>query len=167
MVGASSMNVKQLALDAAEKREAGDVTAAFDLFLQAATLGDAGAAFSVGYMYDVGLGVAKDLNQALFWYRRAWRGKQHCAGNNIALLYVELGQRRQALLWWRKAIAQGDRDAAVTLAKFLLQTAGGRNVHKQVVDLLKVAASKQEWTEITPAGKEEAEALLLALTRSR
>lgn len=155
------MDAQQLFFEADQKWDAGEATAAFDLFLQAAALGHSGAALNVGYMYDVGEGVEKDLTKALLWYKRALKNKDLTACNNIALLYVELGQRRRALLWWRKAIAHGDNDAALELAKFLLKT-GGRGATKQVIDLLKIAANSRR-TEITPAGQEEAQRLLSTL----
>ena len=94
------------------------------------------------------------------WFKKAHKtdGHPNYVGN-IALTYAELGQRRQAIYWWRKGIANGDGESALELAKFLMKS-------EEVIELLKMAAACKESLEITPAGKEEAEDLLAILTRA-
>ncbi|MCI2056586.1 MAG: hypothetical protein LKJ86_05500 [Oscillibacter sp.] len=45
--------------------------AAIDYYLSAAKLGDALAYTNIGYLYEKGQGVKKDVNEALNWYRMA------------------------------------------------------------------------------------------------
>lgn len=161
------MDTHQLFVEAEQQWEAGNARAAFELYLQAATLGDAGAALNIGYMYELGEGVGRDLRQALRWYRQGWRRKDAAVASNMAVLYVELGQHRRAVRWWRKAIARGDYDAAVALAKFLLKTrqlrTRRRDDRQQIVELLQKAAGSRPMIDITPAGQEEAQQLLAEL----
>src|SRR5215211_6833872 len=60
---------------------------AFPHLLQAAKLNDAHCQNLVGYSYHVGLGVEKDLAQAVAWYKRAARNDDKEALFNLALLY--------------------------------------------------------------------------------
>ncbi|MBV9863922.1 MAG: sel1 repeat family protein [Abitibacteriaceae bacterium] len=160
------MDTEQLFAEAEQQWEARNARAAFALYLQAARLGDVEAAMHIGYMYELGEGVGRDLRQAVRWYRRGWRRKDAAVASNIAVLYAELGQPRRAV---RKAIAHGDYDAAVALAKFLLKTHSlktrrlttrRRSARKQIVELLQKAAGGRPMIDITPAGQEEAQNLL-------
>jgi TPR repeat protein len=47
-----------------------DVKAA-QLYLKAATLGEAHAMKHLGYVYSHGIGVPKDMNKAVFWWKKA------------------------------------------------------------------------------------------------
>lgn len=153
-------DAQQMFDTALEKYEQEDFAGAFDLFLDAANLGDDGAQNYVGYMYDQGVGRDKDKQKALYWYKRAFRRSKHPAwAGNIALSYAEQGQSRRAIYWWRKAISLGDGDAALELAKFLIKAGRGK-ASNQVGDLLKAAAKCHAGLEITPDGQEEARGLL-------
>jgi TPR repeat protein len=109
-----------LLLKALKLADAGKHKAAFRLFLDGAQRGDPMAQVSVGVCFDSGEGVAKDLKQALYWYKRAWKnGAGTSACMNLASLYAGLDNRRQAVHWWRKAVALGDGDAALEFADYL------------------------------------------------
>lgn len=51
--------------------ERGDYVTAFDHFTETARRGHAAAQVSLGWMYSQGLGVHRDDQQALYWYRQA------------------------------------------------------------------------------------------------
>lgn len=85
----------------------------FRLLRRAAVLGDASAAFSLGYAYDRGLGTPRDTGKALWWYRRAAREGYGIAASNIATIYRDQGKPRLAFRWWMRAFRLGDGDAAV------------------------------------------------------
>lgn len=149
---------------ALEVEESGDVAEALRLFRQGAALGDSGAQNAIGLAYDSGVNVEQDKDEAIAWFKKAWRtDKQSCYCSNIALTYAETGRRRQAMYWWQKAIELRDGDSALSLAKFLLKEKPVP-VPNRIVDLLKVAAACEESLEITPDGKEQAEELLEMFT---
>lgn len=60
---------------------------AFPLLLQAARLNDSHCQNLVGYCYELGLGTEKDLEGAMFWYRKAASYDDKEALGNLALLY--------------------------------------------------------------------------------
>jgi TPR repeat protein len=104
-----------------ELAEQGELVAAFNVFIACAERGHPIAAYRTGLCFDVGEGVNRDANRALYWYRRAWRGG---AGTgvciNVASLYASMDNPRLAVRWWRKAAELGDGDAAVALAEYLI-----------------------------------------------
>ena len=149
------MYFKALELD-----KEGDVAQALNLFRQGAELGDAGAQNCIGIAYDSGRGVEQNKQKAIEWFKRAWRNSKepgYCV--NVALTYEEVGKPRQALYWWRKAVASGDRTAALGFAKFLMKKNRSR-FSEQIFDLLTSAAQGEEYMEISPNDKEEAQKLL-------
>jgi TPR repeat protein len=60
---------------------------AFPYLLEAATLGDVHPQNLVGYCYDLGLGVKRDMSLALFWYRQAAKFHHKEALFNLAVSY--------------------------------------------------------------------------------
>lgn len=150
----------ELYLKALKVQESGDFKEAFRLFMQGAALGYDAAQNAIGNAYSAGEGVEKDKNKALEWYKKAHKADGHtnfCG--NIALTYAETGRRRQAIYWWRKAIANGDGEAAMSLALYLISS-------EQVLELVKMAANCEAPLHISPLSKEEAEDLLAILTRA-
>ena len=138
-----------------------DFIGAFELLAQENAEVDAAAQSAGGIAYDSGLGAEETKEKAISWFKKAWRsGKQtsHCM--STALNCVEVGQYRRAMYWWQKAIILGDGSAALSLAKFLLETNNPR-VYNRVLDLLKRAAnSQQEHGQISAHEKAEAIELL-------
>lgn len=150
----------ELYFKALKVQEDGDLEAAFRLFMQGALLGDDAAQNAVGNAYSSGEGVEKDEKNGIKWYKKAHQtGKQPGCLANIAVTYAQMGRRAQAIRWWRKAVALGDGDSAMTLALYLMKSV-------EVLELVKMAASCEENWQISPLGKEEAEDLLAMLTRA-
>lgn len=114
--------------------------------------------------YDVGLGVKKNAKLALFWYKKAWKydaSSGICA--NIASLYAELGNIRQAQFWWNKAIDQfQDGDSALDFAKFLIRNHCPKN-RKKIIELLNLAIKYEYTTEFS---KREAKKILGLIMRN-
>lgn len=54
-------------------------------------------------------------HEALAWLKKAFRGGDSCAANNIARTYRENGNLRRAVYWFRKSLASGDDGAYVQL----------------------------------------------------
>jgi TPR repeat protein len=88
--------------------------------LAKANAGDPAAQVLVGESYAAGGGVARDLNQAAEWYRKA-AGKNDISGElHLAALYRDGGKgflrdMEQAATWYRKAAEQGDVSAQATI----------------------------------------------------
>ena len=142
--------------------DSGDSQRAFQLFFEAARLGDAGAQLNLGHFFDTGEGVERSVEQAMYWYKSAWRSGETCACSNIAMLYAEMGQSRRAISWWSKAAALGDGDAALDLARFMLIRSS--DTKDKVFNLLSAAVGSKN---ISDDGMEKAQMLLDVLFESR
>jgi hypothetical protein len=86
---------------------------------KAAEQGDAGAQFSLGWMYEIGKGVPQDYSEAAKWYRKAAEQGLGSAQSNLGVMY-EIGKGvpqdySEAAKWYRKAAEQGDTDAQLRL----------------------------------------------------
>jgi TPR repeat protein len=102
----------------------GELKSAFRLFLIAAKNGDASAQLNLGYFYDVGLGVRKNPDKALYWYRRASKRGNRAAAHNIGTLYRDRGQTQKALAWFHRALQPNDDDSALEIGKVYLSLKG-------------------------------------------
>lgn len=75
---------------------------AFFIFLDCAKNNEKIAFNTLGYFYDHAIGTIRNLEKALYWYKRAARSGDTIAFNNIYLLYKEIGNRRRELYWKKK-----------------------------------------------------------------
>ena len=139
--------------------DAGRLKDAFRLFTRNAEAGSIHAMLNLGYFHDAGIGTRVDKAEALRWYKRAHRLGEMAAAANIATVYQEMGNLRLMVAWYRRAIDMHDDDACVDLAKCLLDGIGVRRSFEEAVRLLRRAAASDR---ITPAGREEAQAMLAA-----
>jgi TPR repeat protein len=153
------MKLHHLFVEANDKWDAGDLHGAFELLSAAASEGDAPSQSTLGYFYDAGVGVQRDPDLAMLWYRRAARQKDICATSNIAVCYRDQGDMRKARGWFRKALSLGDMDAALELGKLLLL---GRT-RDSVARAKKYLAMAMTAELITEAGREEAKTLMAEL----
>jgi TPR repeat protein len=89
----------------------GDYAAALQELRPLADQGDAAAQTLLGYMYEVGQGVAQNDFEALTWYRKAADQGHPPAQHNMGVMYsAGRGVDRDdvaAVLWYRKAADQG------------------------------------------------------------
>ena len=137
------MNSYSIFMKANKAWEEGNKKKAFNLLLKAALLGEHSAQHNVGYFYDVGEGIEKNIDKALYWYKKAWRnGKQTDTCINIAQLYLSIGKNRLAIFWLSKAIQRGDGDAALELAKFYLSREKNNDTTKAISLLKSIKRSK-------------------------
>ena len=148
---------KSAEMEAHEAWEGGDLSKAYELFCQCASKGEVGCMLDLGYFYDEGIGVAKDKNKAMSWYKRAYRKGDSAAASNIAILYREKGRNDLTFQWFQRSVALGDGDSEVELAKLYMQGVGVRKSLSKAKDLL---CKAQASTLITEAGREEATKLL-------
>ena len=92
---------------------------AYRWYRKAADKGVATAMNSVGYMYDHGLGIAKDSDEAVRWFRKAADSGDPWAMTNLGSKY-SLGNgvgkdQRESVRWFRKAAAKGHGPAMTSL----------------------------------------------------
>ena len=128
--------------------------AAVTFFRQAANRGDSTAACSLGYAYDVGLGVRPNVTEAIRWYRRAVRGRgSTAASTNLATVYRDLGKARLAFQWWKRAADTHDGDAAVDVG-YCYQY--GIGTSRSAADAKRMYRRAIESQDITEHGREAA-----------
>jgi TPR repeat protein len=140
--------------------EEGDFDRARQCYERGAELGDALCLHALGYMYDVGEGVAENKSTAMKLYRRAWRQGSHAAASNIAILYRERGKTRTMFQWFARVAQAGDGSARLEMAKCYLSGVG---VRKDVQAALRCLAIAKSSDYITEFEREEAGDLLATL----
>jgi hypothetical protein len=94
-----------------------DFKKAFYWFQKAAEQNDAKAQWNLGSLYaSGGDGVPQDLRYAFDWCHRSADLGFVPAQATLGVLYSLIKDPAQALVWWRKAAAQGDAEAQYNLA---------------------------------------------------
>jgi TPR repeat protein len=83
--------------------------------------GDSSCQLNLGYCYDVGVGVKRNRQKALYWYLRAHRRGESCAASNIGTVWHDEGQLERALAWFHRAVKLGDGDANLEIALIYLR----------------------------------------------
>ncbi len=99
---------------------------AFLSFLRAAKLGDEEAQVSVGYAYAYGIVRRENVDEALRWWKRAYRQGSWAAAFNLGMFFRDAKQWPKALKWFERAIHAGDDDGLIEIAKIHLRYAGNR-----------------------------------------
>jgi TPR repeat protein len=136
---------------------------AFLAFKEAAEAGDPDCFLNLGYFYSEGIGTRRNDAVALKWYRRAYRTSSRAsAACNIGCVFRDRGDRATATRWFRRAIALGDVDTGLNLAKMYLQRPGG--ARRAIPLLKKIRAS---YDQVSLASFEEAAELLAEIKRRR
>ena len=143
-----------LFIRANKEAEAGNLKAAFRLYLAAAKAGDSSCQINLGNLYDEGSGVRRNRSAAMYWYKRAYRRGERCAAHNIGVMWRNEKKYGKALNWFKKAVRLGDDEANLEIAKHYLQVE--EEPAKAILHLEKVCASNC----VTEAGLEEARNLL-------
>ena len=131
----------------------GQLTEAFDLFLDAARRGEKQAYREIAQFYDFGDGTRKNEKQALLWYRRAHREcNDAVAANNIGCILRARGNTQRALWWFRRAVRLGDDEAHLSIAKIYLKRRDRSRAMRHLTMLL-------EANDVTAGTRDEAERL--------
>jgi len=105
----------------------------FEDILEAAEQGhDAEAQFSLGAMYEEGLGVNQDFARAAYWYLKAADQGHASAQNNIGSLYYNgtgvFRNKKKAKHWHTLAAAQGHQAAQRNLSKLDYPYSGDKEI---------------------------------------
>jgi uncharacterized protein len=143
------------------EEEAGNLKSAFRLYLAAAKRGDSGCQVNLGNFYCDGIGVKRNRKRALYWYRRALRKGESCAASNIAVLYRDEQKIELALSWFERAVALGEPEANLEIAKIHLK----RGHKTKAVQCLKRVRKAKPGVDVTVDGWEEAKRMLKRLTQ--
>jgi len=126
---------------------------AAELTRRAALRGLPSAQLALSTLLEYGRGIERDPAQALLWLKKAARAGNGSAANNIAILFREDGNARQAVKWFRLAVDSGDDDALIQLGAHLYWGIGVRADQKAAVDCFKKATKARH---ITEAGRDDA-----------
>ena len=137
----------------------GNLREARRLFLAAAENGDVASQGNFGVFCEVGYAGPKDLDRAMYWYRKAARGGSAGALINIADLYRKLGNRRRMFFWLHRSVKLGDGSGMLMLAKELLK-GQAFNAQNRAKKLLKEAIDSRY---LSDDDREESEAILSGL----
>jgi TPR repeat protein len=117
------MPLSDVYLAADRARDKGDLKLAVQLLRQGAAAGDAHCQNCLGTLVETGLGCRQSIREAIQWYRLAYRrDPKGPPATNIAGAYVKLRNGRAASFWFKRAIENGDGDAALDYAKHLLKS---------------------------------------------
>jgi TPR repeat protein len=99
---------------------------AFLSFLSAAKLGDEEAQVAVGYGYAYGISRKANVDEALRWWKHAYRQGSWAAAFNLGMFFRDAKQWAKALKWFERAIQAGDDDGLIEIAKIQLRYGGDR-----------------------------------------
>jgi len=125
--------------------QANDLPLAYKKFLAAAKEGHADSQFNVAVMYEQGIGIGKDEQEAFVWYGKAASQGNAAAQFNLGVLY-ENGRGtkidfEKANEWYRKASVQGDALAIGNLGMLYVRGQGVKQNKVAGVALLLVSAT--------------------------
>ncbi len=118
----------------------------FGQYRDAAQAGDVRAQNALGTCYRYGIGVTKDLEQAVQWYQKAADQGNTDAQMNLASVYAKgIGVAKDpklAMQWMRKAAEQGDFRAQADLGEALMHGLVLDKDQAQVVSWLQKSAAQ-------------------------
>jgi uncharacterized protein len=124
--------------------EADDFASAFVIFEQLANAGQPHAMAMLATMYGAGQFVAKNIPVSLAWDMKSIALGNKTSVSNIAITYCQNGDLKLAEEWFLKAVAAGDGDANLELAKMKLESNG---YTVEVEKLLRDAVASKSITE--------------------
>jgi TPR repeat protein len=115
---------------------------AFLSFLHAAKLGDEEAQVTIGY--DCAYGITRKANpdEALRWWKRAYRQGSSAAAFNLGMFFRDAKQWGKSLRWFERAVQAGDEDGLIEIAKIHLRYAGDRAAGLRYLNLAVSAKDK-------------------------
>jgi uncharacterized protein len=122
-------------------------------FRRAAEHGSAPAQNHLGILLGNGSGVRKNVEEALFWLRKAFRAGNSCAAQNIAITYRENGDLKTAFKWFRRAAEAGDGDALIQLGIHYYWGKGVRRNPRAAVRCFRAATKAKN---ISGVGRDDA-----------
>ncbi len=143
---------------------------AAELFAECARRGHINSQLSLGYCYDYGLGLPRNRQIGLYWYRLAYRigvgFDKAIAANNIGVTYLDWGNYGRALFWLRRAVntQPPEEDARYLIAKIYARHPRSKHCALRELHFLLEKANPNLVTEST---RELAQELLNDLTKKQ
>jgi len=120
--------------------------AAIPFLRKAASVSECWAEYSLGYMYDEGIGRRRNVGKAIYWYARAVQGGYPSAMCNLGVIYANLpGKRRdlkQAIRLYRRAARHGNRNAMYNLGLYYEKGRGLKRSAKKAAFWYEKASEK-------------------------
>jgi TPR repeat protein len=118
-----------------------DYSRIVDLYRRAERQGNIGASFALGRLYDQGLGVEKDLNQAIDHYSVAAKAGNPEAMGYMASSYFWIGDYSFSFIWADRAAQAGDPGGTNVLAVLYNKGWGGADKdYSKAMELYRRAA---------------------------
>ena len=93
---------------------------AMKLLLRAGELGSAVEYNNVGYAYENGEGVARDMKKAKYYYELAAMGGHVIARHNVGVLEAQAGNTNRAVKHWMISAGAGDDDSLTAIRNCFL-----------------------------------------------
>ncbi len=115
---------------------------AFLSLLAAANLGDEEAQVYVGYDYAYGITRRVNVDEALRWWKRAYRQGSWAAAFNLGMFFRDAKQWAKPLKWFERAVHAGDDDGLIEIAKIHLRYAGDRTAGLRYLKLAVAAKDR-------------------------
>ena len=151
------MDTENLFNEADAEYNKGNLQRAFSLFLEAAKNGDDSAMGRVACMLGDGEGVEYDFEKSVYWDKKAVDAGNLSSMYNLGVSYRTKGDMKQAKFWFEKSFKSGDSDAAIQLAKILMDS---ESELENVVYYLRKALQDKDLDE---DAKNEAETMLFKI----
>jgi TPR repeat protein len=121
---------------------------AVEWYRRSAEHGCSGAQNTLGVILGGNYGIEKNVPEALLWLKRAFRGGDSgCAPTNIAIIYRENGDFRQAVRWFRKVDASHDDSVLIQLGIHFYWGKGVRADHHAAVRCFRKAIQGKNRSE--------------------
>ncbi len=118
-----------------------DVERSFALCAEAASSGHHDAVLAMGWHYDLGVGVGKDVQLAEFWYKKSARQGEAKAMFNLGGMAYDRRDYAEAKVWYERGLAGGHAGSGCGLAKVLWRLAESPRDRRYAVTVLQNAAS--------------------------
>ena len=139
-------NVGELKKKGNEYFYSGKYTEALPYYTKTAELGDAFCQSNLGFMYELGKGVAQDYAEAVKWYRKAADQGSDYAQCNLGYMYEKARGVKQdyaeAMKWYRKAADQGNLRAINNIGYMYDDALGVTQDYAEAIKWYRKAAEK-------------------------
>jgi len=131
-----------------ESSQINDSTPNIDVIEKEASNGHVLSQYNLGILYLQGIGVAKDINKAIYWITKAAEAGDSDAQYNLGVIYSEkeyesFNNFEKSYYWYKKSTEKNNKMALNNLANFYREGTGNiqRN-YSEAVRLYKLSADQ-------------------------
>ena len=121
-----------------------DYRKGYEIMIRSAKQGNSMARYNMGWMYQNGRGVIKDLDQALRWYELAAGGYYLKAYTNLTAICYEKKDYERMISWTERYLALGEPKAFFRMGCYLIEGTGVVKDINKGIEYLNKAAEKDE-----------------------